>query len=761
MNKNTLYLLLCLVSCAEIPAEPGDGWESDVLSWVAPLIGTGGHGHTYPGATTPFGMIQLSPSTDVKGWDWYGGYHYSDTVLKGFAHTHTSGTGLAGLGDILLMPMAGEGTVLAGTDADPDSGFRSRFHHEREKASPGYYAVHLEDYDIDAELTATTRTGFHRYTFNRAGEGHVVIDPTHVIGIGKHEYITLSDYLLDTELEILSDTEVSGFKHTNGSAGNRRVYFYARFSKPFQKGRIAVDDKFTDDKKAAGYNTKALLSFDMEAGEKLVVKVGLSFVSREGARKNFEAEAAEKSFDEVLAAAEATWRAHLSKISVKGGTDRQRRIFYTALYHALLGPVIINDVDGRYYVEGKVYQDTANQYSSFSTWDTFRAQHPLLVLLEPERVREIVHSLISRHTMAGVDIPIWELCGFDNMVMTGYTPVSVIYDAIVKGIPGIDEEAAYAAMKSVAMNEEKGSVFAKGSIVKQIKEHGFVTAELVQSATHTMEYAYQDWCIAQMAERLGKGEDTGYFRERAESYKHIFRPETGYMWPRLPDGGWVEFDTTNWEEMQAHYITGNIWGYSTFLLHDVPYLLETRGGKAGLAGWLDRILMDTTTMAGAAHMDISGFIGKYGHGDEPSHHIPFLYNYAGQPWKTQALVRQVLETMYGDTPDGLVNNEDYGQMSAWYIFGAMGFYPFCPGEAEYTTCSPLFDEISLRLDDGNAFTIRAKNNSGKNRYIGGASLNGRPWDSHLLPHEAIVSGGELVFTIQPEPNRSWGTKERQ
>lgn len=514
MNKKILYLLLCLASCAQAPGEPGDGAEPDILSWVDPFIGTGGHGNTYPGATTPFGMIQLSPSTDAKGWDWYGGYHYSDTVLKGFAHTHTSGTGLAGLGDILLMPMAGEGTVLAGTDADPDSGFRSRFSHEREDASPGHYKVHLDDYNIDAELTATPRTGFHRYTFKRAGAGHVVIDPTHVIGIGKHEYITLSDYLLDTELEILSDTEVRGFKHTNGSAGNRRVYFYARFSRPFQEGRIAVDDKFTVGRKEAGYNTKALLSFDMEAGEVMVVKVALSFVSYERARKNFEAEAAGRAFDDALEAARATWRAHLSKIVAKGGTERQRRILYTALYHALLGPVIINDVDGHYYVEGKVYRDTASQYSSFSTWDTFRAQHPLLALLAPERTRQIVRSLISRYTVAGVDITIWELCGFDNMIMTGYTPVSVIYDAIVKGIPGIDEEAAYAAMRSVSMNEEKGSVFAKGSIVKQIKEYGFVTAELVQSATHTMEYAYQDWCIAQMAERLGSDGKLGQPRPR-------------------------------------------------------------------------------------------------------------------------------------------------------------------------------------------------------------------------------------------------------
>ena len=728
----------------------------DFTQFVNPFIGTDGHGHCYPGATVPFGMIQLSPSTDVNGrWDWYGGYHYTDKVLKGFAHTHTSGTGIAGLGDILLMPMQGKQTVKAGTDEQPETGIRSRFSHETEKAFPGYYKVHLDDYNIDVELTATSRTGFHRYTFRNSGEGSVVIDPTHVIGIDKFpKYITISDFLLDTEIEVVSNTEVRGMKHNYGASGDRKTYFVAYFSKPFKKAQIAVDDVLFDRiKLTKSNNVKALVNFDVAKDEAIEVRVGLSFVSYEGAQKNYEAEAKGKTFDETVEVAKNTWNKKLSKTEVSGGTLSQRRIFYTALYHTLLSPTIINDVDGNFFLEGKVYNDTVTQYSNFSLWDTFRAQNPLLTIIEPDMTRQIVHSFYTRYAVAGVDLPFWEMVGFDNMVMPGYWSVAIMYDAIVKEIPGIDAESIYNSFKSVAENQLKNGKFCEGSVVKQIKENGFPTAELNQSVTHTMEYSYLDWCIYELAKRLNKAEDTAYFHKRSLAFQHIYRAEKGYFWPRMPNGNWVEFDDRNWEQLNKHYISGNIWAYSSFLMQDVPYLIKVRGGKEGLAKWIDDLRADNTPMNGNVHMDISGFIGKYGHGDEPSHHIPFLYNYAGKSWKTQQFVREVLDSMYHDAPLGLENNEDYGQMSAWYVMSSMGFYSFCPGKPEYTLCSPLFDKVAIHLDNGQTFTISTENNSKKNQYIQKAAINGKLQKDFILNHKTILEGGELKFEMGEKPNK--------
>ena len=500
-------------------------------------------------------------------------------------------------------------------------------------------------------------------------------------------------------------------------------------------------------------NVKALVNFNVAKDEAIEVRVGLSFVSYEGAQKNYEAEAKGKTFDETVEVAKNTWNKKLSKIEVSGGTLSQRRIFYTALYHKLLSPTIINDVDGNFFLEGKVYNDTVTQYSNFSLWDTFRAQNPLLTIIEPDMTRQIVHSFYTRYAVAGVDLPFWEMVGFDNMVMPGYWSVAIMYDAIVKEIPGIDAEAVYNSFKSVAENQVKNGKFCEGSVVKQIKENGFPTAELNQSVTHTMEYSYLDWCIYELAKRLNKAEDTAYFHKRSLAFQHIYRAEKGYFWPRLPNGNWVEFDDRNWEQLNRHYISGNIWAYSSFLIQDVPYLIKVRGGKDSLAKWIDDLRADNAPMNGNVHMDISGFIGKYGHGDEPSHHIPFLYNYAGKPWKTQQFVREVLDSMYHDVPLGLENNEDYGQMSAWYVMSSMGFYSFCPGKPEYTLCSPLFDKVAIHLDNGQTFTISTKNNSKINQYIQKAAINGKLQKDFMLNHKTILQGGELKFEMGEKPNK--------
>ncbi|MGK6350097.1 GH92 family glycosyl hydrolase [Parapedobacter sp. DT-150] len=710
---------------------------ADVLD-VDPFIGTDAHGHTFPGATTPFGMVQLSPSNDAKDWGWCSGYHYSDSVLKGFAHTHLSGTGLAGLGDILLMPTMGPVQTDAGDEENPASGYRSRFSHREEGASPGYYWVRLLDDDINVELTCTPRVGFHRYTFGRAGKGNIIIDPTH------HIYETVKE----TEIEFISDTEVQGYKRSNGAGGDRKVFFYAKFSKPFGDYGIAEGNSITQEKgKRTGGNIKAYGSFDVRQGESVQVKVALSFVSYEGAKKNFNAEAATRDFDEVRIAAMDSWREKLSKIEVKGGTRKDRRIFYTGLYHAMIAPNLINDVDGNYYIEGNVYADSANQYSTFSTWDTFRALHPLLTIIDPQITKEIVNSLISRHFDSKVELPVWELCGHDNACMTSYTPVSVIVDAVRKGVPGIDRERAYQAIKAASLYDAKGSRYAGGQILPWLKKYNYVPSHLVQSVTHTMEYAYQDWCIYMLANDLRKTADTAYYKNRSLSYLNLYRPEKGYFWPKDTLGNWTDVNLTDWHNMQGHYITGNIWGYSTFIPHGMDRLITLKGGKEKFCAWIDHIISDTTRIGGDVHVDLSGFIGKYGHGDEPSHQMPYLYNYGGQPWKTQALVREVMQTFYADTPDGLVNNEDCGQMSAWYIFGALGFYPFCPGDNQYTLGSPLFEEAVIHLGGGKRFVITAAQASNKNKYVQQARINGVPLQRPFIGHEDIQHGGKLEFTM--------------
>ncbi|WP_353197117.1 GH92 family glycosyl hydrolase [Parapedobacter defluvii] len=716
----------------------GCGRKTDVLDCVDPFIGTDAQGHTFPGATTPFGMVQLSPSNDAKDWGWCSGYHYSDSVLKGFAHTHLSGTGLAGLGDILMMPTMGPVQMDAATEQNPEDGYRSRFSHDEEGASPGYYWVRLLDDDIRVELTCTPRVGFHRYTFAKAGKGNVIVDPTH------HIYEAVEK----TEIKMISDTEIQGYKQSNGAGGNRKVYFYAKFSKPFATYGIATGDSILQEQdRRTGQYIKAYGSFEVKPGESIEVKVALSFISYEGARKNFDAEAATKSFDEVRKEAADKWREKLSKIEIKRGAGKNKRIFYTGLYHAMIAPNLINDVDGNYCIEGKMYTDTANQYSTFSTWDTFRALHPLLTIIDPQITKEIANSLISRHFDSKVELPVWELCGHDNACMTSYTPVSVIVDAVRKGIPGIDRERAYQAVKAASLYDPKTSHYAGGEILPWLKKYNYVPSHLVQSVTHTMEYAYQDWCIYMLAKDLKKVEDTAYYKKRSRSYLNLYRPEKGYFWPKDTLDNWTEVNLTDWHNMQTHYITGNIWGYSTFIPHGMDKLIELKGGKEKFCAWIDDIIRDTTHIAGDVHVDLSGFIGKYGHGDEPSHQMPYLYNYGGQPWKTQALVRQVMDTFYSDMPDGLVNNEDCGQMSAWYIFGALGFYPFCPGDNQYTLGSPLFEEAVIHLDGDKTFTITAKNASGKNKYVQRAHINGFHLEQPFIRHEDIQSGGRLEFVM--------------
>lgn len=723
--------------------------KKDVLVYVDPLIGTDGHGHTHPAATLPFGMVQVGLTNKHKGWDWCSGYNYNDTVAQGFAHTHLSGTGLTGLGDILLMPTSGDLKLEPGTDENPDEGYSSRWSHKTEIATPGYYKVHLDDYNIDVELTCTKRVGFHRYTFNNKGLHHIIIDPTNKI----------YEQLFGSEIEILSDTEVRGFKHCNGAGGNRHVYFYAKFSKPFDKKGVAVDRKLIEGNIANAKVSNGYVAYNVNPGDIIEAKVAISFVDYEGAKKNYDAETTGKSFDNALAEAKAIWQKELSKVQVEDSEAPVEllRTFYTGLYHAMLHPNLISDVDLRYYVEGKVYQGKINQYSTYSTWDTFRAQHPLLTIINPEITSELVNSIISRHYESKVDIPIWELTGHDNACMQSYTPVSVVVDAIFKGIPGIDKEVAYAAIKSVSLNDEKRSAFARGLVVPWIKKLNYVPSNIWESCSHTIEYAYQDWCIYALAKELGK-EDTTYYKKRSLSYLNLFRKDIGYIAPKDSLGNWIDIDLTNWESLRPHYITGNIWGYTTFVPHDIDNLIELKGGKEAFCNWLDEILADTSHIKGEAHVDISGFTGRYAHGDEPSHQIPYLYNYAGKPWKTQELVRHVMTEFYNDTPNGYCNNEDCGQMSAWYVMGALGLYDFCPGDNLYTLTSPLFKKVTINLDNGKKIIITGNNNPVEHKYIKSLSVNGEEYHTHLISHEKLIDDARLNYVLSNEPNTTWAAK---
>ncbi len=733
-------------------AERAPGRSDDLTQYVDPMIGTDASGHTFPGATRPFGMVQLSPSNDYKGWDWSSGYHYSDTVLKGFAHTHISGPGLAALGDILLMPASSPNTN-PGNEANPESGYRSRFSHDRERAEAGYYAVHLDDENIDAELTATARTGFHRYTYNEAGaDRYVIIDPTHNIGESTYE----------TSLEIVSDTVVRGYKKSRGgTAGDRTMYFVAEFSAPFAGYGLTDDDQRVEADVHTARTVRAYVSFATDAGPTITVKLALSGVGYDGALMNFEQEARGVDFDTVRAAAKAEWQNVLQKIVIDDASESKKRTFYTGLYHAFIGPNLISDVDGRYYVEGKVRQSTIPQYSNFSTWDTYRALHPLLTIIEQEQTARLIASMVSRHADEGLGLPGWEAMGFDNVCMIGYNMTSPIADAVLKDIPGIDADEAYRAIRAASFDKTKHSPNYDVNGMDEYLAYGYVTGEIGSSVSKTTEQNYFDWAIARVAEKLGKTDDAALFDRRSTGYRSLFNPDEGYLWPRLSQGGWKTMDDGQWSDLKSNYISGNIWAYSAYTPHDMQAAIRLYGGREAYAEWLDGVFTEAEPIEGHQHVDISGFIGRYGHGDEPGHHMPYLFNYVGQPWKTQRYVNTVLTTMYSDKPDGLINNEDLGQMSAWYIFSSVGFYPVAPGDLVYQLGAPFHDRATINLESGRTFEVVANNLSPENVYVQSVSLNGAVHEKSYITHRAIMDGGVLVFEMGSEPNESWASQPHQ
>lgn len=739
-----LVLFILFACCFQVNAQTATN-QDDVLKYVNPMIGTGGHVHTFPGATVPFGMIQLSPDNDITGWDWCSGYHYSDSSIMGFSHNHLSGTGWADLGDILLMPTTGKIQMEPGSKLNPDEGYRSRFSHAREHASPGYYKVFLDDYKINVELTASERIGFHRYTFPAGNQSNVIIDPVHKI-FGQ-TYQTLVK---------IEGNRVSGYCFSTGWGGKRYAYFVIEFSKPFEaygtwlKGVNSEGSKY-----ASGKDAKAWVRFNTSEKEQIEVKVSLSSVSLEGAQRNFAAEAEGYNFDKALVQAQLTWRNTLSKIEIKGGTTKQKTIFYTALYHNFIAPNLYMDTDGSYTAIGKKLKANGfSNYSTFSYWDTFRATHPLFTIIDQKHTAEFANTLISRYTDRKDHMPIWELCGWDNLCMLGYHSASVIWDAISKGVPGIDNKKAFAAMKDASLTSKNSSSDGAGGLNDYI-HLGFVPCNSGASVSQTLEYAYDDFCIASLAHKLGYKEEEAVYLKRSMNFMNQYQASSGHFWPRYADGSFHEsFELNSWENLQPHWVSGNIWAYDLFVPHQIDTLIALHGGKSGFEKHLDKLFSESIEMKGEQHVDISGFVGMYGHGDEPGHHIPYLFNYAGVPAKTQKWVDYLRRTMYSNTPDGMINNEDCGQMSAWYIFASLGFYPVCPGKPVYDIGTPLFPEASLHLENGNTFTIKANSVSDKNIYVQKLKLNGKLVTDYQLKHEDIMKGGVLEFIMGPSPAKN-------
>ncbi|NME70630.1 GH92 family glycosyl hydrolase [Flammeovirga aprica] len=756
MNKNLLVvLLLGALGCQKLTEEKKETTTTEAMDYVDPFIGTGFHGHTFPGATTPNGMVQLSPDTRFEGWDACGGYYYEDSSIVGFSHTHLSGTGIGDLGDILMMPFTGEAKLSQGEAENPDSGYRSRFSHDQESASPGYYTVKLQDYDIDVELTASPRVGFHQYTFPQAENAGVIIDLTPTIHMHRNP---------EHEIRVISDTEIAGMKYTKGWAKEHYVYFYAKFEKPFKASVFGNDEKI-EGNVYKGKNAKALLSFSTEKDEKVKVKVGISNVDIEGAKNNLFSGIKDWDFYAQKEKAEKLWEDKLALIDIEGKNDEQKTIFYTSMYHSFIAPMNYSDADHRYRtIDGKIKKDESyDSYTIFSLWDTYRALHPLLTIVQPTQNQKYIQTLLRKYDEGGI-LPKWELAANYTGTMTGYHSVSLIADAYRKGDRDFDVEKAFKAMLEVSTYSRDLDFVAHSEVVREKlmpnaklynDSLGYIPADLEnESVTKGLEYAYNDYCIALMAKELGKDKIYEEYLERSKRYKQYYDPETGFMRGKLSTGGWREpFNPRFSRHRKDDYTEGNAFQWSWFVPHDIEGLSELVGGNKVMEEKLDTLFMTSSTLVGEhVSNDISGMVGQYAHGNEPSHHIAYMYNYIGAAYKTQYMTDYLLNNHYDATPEGIIGNEDCGQMSAWYILSSMGFYPMSPGETTYTIGRPLFDNVKVKLENGKTFNIIVHNNSDTNKYIDKLLLDGEPLQDPFIDHQDIMSGKTLEFYMTDVPN---------
>ena len=749
MAGRGIFEKLPFLSSAEPRASASD---EDLTKFVKIAIGTGGHGHTYPGATVPFGMVQLSPDTFNDGWDWCSGYHYSDSSIMGFSHTHLSGTGASDMLDFLLMPGTGPSKIFPGSRQNPGEGYRSRFSHEEEIAEPGYYSVILRDYDIRVELSATERAGIHRYTFPQGDSSHFILDLFHGYG---------SAPILWADLKILGDDTVVGGRSVKGWAPGREIYFAMKFSKPFRSSQIVSEDKYLgkEQKEAKGTSLKCLLNFETTKDELILVKTGISGVSAEGARNNLDGEIPDWDFDKVRRNAHAAWSKNLSRIKITTSNARQKRIFYTAMYHLMVAPTLFDDVDGSYRgMDGKVHQvpNGLHNYSTFSLWDTYRAAHPMYTLVQSERVPDFVNCLARMTEESPAGVPIWPLQGRETFCMTGYHASSVFAEAQAKDFKGIDFAKIYELLKKRAMSDDyRGLGF--------YRKLGYIPCDKEEeSASKTMEYSYDDWAVAHIAKAAGKDDEAKLLVERSRNYQHLFDPGTGFIRPKLESGQWSEpFTSTEmgYSKQWRDYTESDPWETTFTVQHDPAGLIKLCGGPEKFVEKLDTLFSTSSQLPADAPPDIAGMVGQYAHGNEPCHHMAYLYTYAGAAHKTQDRVRRLLEMEYDDQPDGLAGNEDCGQMSAWYVISSLGFYAVDPVSGNYVFGTPLFDRAEVELGQGKKLVVEAKRTSPGDQYIQSISFNGKPHTKLWFHHADITNGATIVFSMGPKPSQQFGAGE--
>ncbi len=778
MRYYILFIIFSLfiykTSCSQIIE------KNKPVDYVNPFVGTDFFGHTFPGASLPFAMVHLSPDVGTQGWTYCAGYIYSDNSIIGFSHTHWSGVGMVNGGEVMLMPVVNDKLqIVPGTPEEPDGGYRSRFDHANESASPGYYSVLLKDYNVKVELTSTKRAGFHRYTFPKANGSKIILDLGHQIG-------EISDDAI-SELNFVNENTIEGVK----SAGLGKVYFVARFSKPFLYYGTFDASYYTPESggsvfpyKSAEKGNKigAFVSYHTSENEQILVKVGISYTGIDGARKNLDAEIPGWDFDGVRNNAKEIWSNELSKIKIDNTTEENKEVFYTAVYHSLLAQYISQDVDGKYFgSDHKIHTaEGYDFYGSFSCWDTYRSQHPLLTLIAPDHVNDFIKSIVAKTKNYGW-LPAQHFLNIFGETMVGDHLIPVIVDAYVKGYRDYDVEFLYDAMRKKALENPAPPVpeFAGRSGLDDYKKLGYTPVDKVtESVPNTLELAYDDWCIAQLARELGKDDDYKLFIKRAGNYKNLWDSETQFMRPKMADGTWLEMLNGREQEIvkngehsyykyfdpllvgrrpNRYYTESNAWQYVWSVQHDVQGLIDLFGGEKAFIKKLDTFFEMSPVITPPKYVGVVGTIGQYVQGNQPSHHVAYLYDYAGEPWKTQQRARQVTGQLYKPGEGGICGNEDMGSLSSWYVLSSMGIYQVTPGIPVYAIGSPLFGKVTIQLPGNKTFTITANNNSKENKYIQSATLNGKRFNRTWITQNEITAGGALVFEMGPEPNKKWGT----
>lgn len=736
MNKKSLLfvpaLSLCLASCGS--SQKGQEME-DLTQFVDPRIGTGGHGHVFYGANVPYGFIQLGPTSIPQSWDWVSGYHVSDSTVIGFPHTHLSGTGIGDLHDINVMPVVGEVTYSRGDASSYETGLWSYSDRSKEVVTPGYYRTHLSRYNVDVELTATKRVGFHKYTFLGNESPAIVFD---MVNGGCWDKTT------EAVIRVVNDSTVSGYRYSKGWADDQRVFFRAEFSRKFDNVEFIVNDSVKEGDMAKGAQLFARVNFAAGNQEPVYMKVALSPTSEEGAQLNMQTELSGWDFEKTIVDAKAAWNKELNKVKVYTTDEASKKIFYTSLYHTLFAPSEFCDVNGDYYGADKQMHKGEGfvNYTTFSLWDTYRAAQPLMTILHPEKMSDIINTMLHIHQQQG-KLPVWHLMGCETNCMVGNPGVPVVADAILKDIKGFDTELAFKALKESSMLPERG--------MEHRIEYGFIPADkMTEAIAYDMEYAIADWAVAQAAQKLGKQEDYEYFLKRSKSYKNYFDASTGFMRGKMLDGSWrTPFSPYASSHRDDDYCEGNAWQYTWLVPHDVEGLVECFGSKEAFVNKLDSLFLANGDMGEASSPDISGLIGQYAHGNEPSHHTVYLYTLVGQPWKTADRIKEILHTMYTDQPDGLSGNEDVGQMSAWYILSSFGFYQVEPAGGKFVFGYPNFDKVEITVPAGK-FVIERENKGQQNNYIQGIVLNGTEYKKPWIEYADIMKGGELKFLMGDE-----------